>query len=99
MSSREEYDYTQHTTPNTREKYSFLYPTSGASSQDVEFLDRHRENVSIPPDNYSRHMAEKQAASKDNDRAARDREAAGSEGRDWGYGSSDSRHWDSKRNH
>ncbi|OQU94088.1 hypothetical protein CLAIMM_00500 [Cladophialophora immunda] len=97
MSASDDYDYSQHATSNTREKYSFLYPTSGSSSRDVEFLDRYRENVSIPPDNCSRHMGEKQAASADNDRAARDREAAGMAGRDWEYDRLDYRHWDSKR--
>ncbi|KAH0829410.1 hypothetical protein FOPE_10888 [Fonsecaea pedrosoi] len=106
MSSEDDYDYTQHSTANTREKYSFLYPIGAGSSsgstdhslfREVAFLDRYRENVSIPPDGYARHREEKQVASADNDRAARGREGADSEGRDWAYAKSDWRHWDSKR--
>ncbi|EXJ74500.1 uncharacterized protein A1O5_02796 [Cladophialophora psammophila CBS 110553] len=100
MSSEGDYDsMSQHTTSRTREQHSYLYPTSGASPHEVYFLDKYRENVSIPPGNYSRHMEEKRAATADNDQAARAREAAGSVGRDWAYTSSDWRHTDSKRHY
>ncbi|KIX93141.1 uncharacterized protein Z520_11198 [Fonsecaea multimorphosa CBS 102226] len=97
MSSDENFDnMSDWSTSKVQENYSYLYPTSGAGSREVEFLDRYRENVSYPPTDYSRNIDEKIAASTLNDSAARDREALGSAGRDFAYDSSDSRHWDSK---
>ena len=55
-----------------------------------------RENLAIPADKYVKYRDQKNAASTDNDRAAREREDTGVENRDFAYSESDSKHYDSK---
>lgn len=74
-----------------------FWPREGAPPEVVTALEKKRSELSIPSKRLARDIEDKKKVSEDNDKVAKDREAAGIQGRDFAYAEGHEKRQDSKK--
>lgn len=90
-----EYNYEQHNTENVKRRYPELYPKEGDSQATIDGLARKRQDVFEPASGRMSGFKDKRIVTFFNNRAAKDREAAGIKGEDKAYEVGEKRYYDS----